>query len=218
MTADTIATPTQPKTQMKSVATSASLDPPTMPWAMIQSQARSPSARSAMRNAAGGMRPVSRGLLAHRPDVADQHEDERQGDGRGGTREVDRQRQPARVGRVERVREDGGRCAEGDRSDDRETGGQPVRGAVRSRAVRGAAASREQEPRRDEDDGERRDDRQDHVAVAGACGSDGPGDADGLVAAVGLGSGVAPGVGSALVVDPRRGRAARASATGGRRR
>jgi hypothetical protein len=44
---------------MKSVVTSALLVPPTMPWAMIQSQASSPSARSATRNGAGGSRPVS---------------------------------------------------------------------------------------------------------------------------------------------------------------
>ena len=41
-----------------------------------------------------------------RPHVADDDEDERQGDGRGGPDEVDGQRQPARVGRVERVRRD----------------------------------------------------------------------------------------------------------------
>jgi hypothetical protein len=41
-------------------------------------------------------------------DVADEHEDERQGDGGGRTGEVDRQRQAARVGRVQTVRGDVG--------------------------------------------------------------------------------------------------------------
>ena len=58
-------------------------------------------------------------------DVADEHEDEREGDGGCGAGQVDGERQPARVGRVQRVGEDRRGCGKPDRSDDRESGGQP---------------------------------------------------------------------------------------------
>ncbi len=46
MMAHTMASPTQPYTHRKSEETSASLEPPAMPWAMIQSQPNRPIARS----------------------------------------------------------------------------------------------------------------------------------------------------------------------------
>ena len=139
-----------------------------------------------------------RGLRALGPDVADQHEDERQGDGRRGAREVDRQRQPARVRRVECVRQDDRGGGEGDRSDDREAGRQPTDASSAHASVEGRL---------------RRDNRTAPTTrtIASAAtigritslsvepaGSVGPGDADGLDAGVGVGSGVALGVGSAL--------------------
>ena len=57
--ADTAATPTHPYTHRNSVATAASDEPPAMPWAMIQTQPTSPTARSTRRRTAGTrtMRP-----------------------------------------------------------------------------------------------------------------------------------------------------------------
>ena len=75
-----------------------------MPWAMIQAQPNRPMARSASRSQAGGSDPLGGQVRRLRADVADDDEDERQGDRRGGPDDVDRQGQPARVGRVERVR------------------------------------------------------------------------------------------------------------------
>ena len=97
--------------------------PPTMPWTTIQAQARSPMARrpsgsTRRRQVAGGR--SGRGAVG--ADVADEHEDERQGDGRGGAGEVDGQRQPARVRRVEGVGEHGP-AAPGRRAGRRRRGG-----------------------------------------------------------------------------------------------
>ncbi len=55
--ADTAATPTQPYTHRKSVATSAALDPPAIPCATIQAHATSPMTRSATRSQSGGRLP-----------------------------------------------------------------------------------------------------------------------------------------------------------------
>ena len=194
-----MATPTQPKTQMKRVATSASLVPPTIPWAMIQSQAEEPE--RAEREAQGRRwQPARvRGLRALGPDVADEHEDERQGDRRRGAREVDRERQPARVRRVERVRQDdrGGPSRAIAPTTERPAASRPTRPpltrrwrvgcdattgppattrTIASAATIGRITSPSVEP----------------------AGSVGPGEADGLAAGVGVGSGVALGVGSAL--------------------
>ena len=62
--------------------------------------------------AAGGPAPIDVGSI--RPNVAHEHEDERQRHGRRGTGEVDRERQSARVCRVEGVRRHAGRYGQRD--------------------------------------------------------------------------------------------------------
>ncbi len=111
----------------------------------------------------GGDGP-DRQLRAVRADVANEHEHERQGDGRRGAGQVDSEGQPARVGRVEGVREHRSRQQQGEqpcrRADRRKPPGPAVAhaggGVARPRRVSAESAD-------DGHQGERDDDRQDHV-------------------------------------------------------
>ena len=87
---------------------------PAIPWAMIQTQPIRPERPQRVAQPGRRQRTLGSQVGGRRPHVADDHEDERQGDGRRGPDQVDRQRQPARVGRVERVCRDRRRQEDGE--------------------------------------------------------------------------------------------------------
>ncbi len=59
-----IATPTQPYTHRKSVATLPSLEPPAIPWAMIHAQPTNPMTRNPVRSGTRGRDPALTGCGA----------------------------------------------------------------------------------------------------------------------------------------------------------